>query len=277
METQTLAQWRKARGVSQAGLSTIISFDRSLISYVESGRVAASAKFLKECAEALGIQPGQIVVEPPPRIVRLPQSRSWLPAVLTPDRSRVAPALRQVFALAISTKRGKAIVDAVDSQRLSGPTYCAIKTMGGYMNGPEQKFLLLSLLDQGALRELRPDEVRISLAVVYPPQHWWLVLVRNGCIYFPQLTVSVNGYYPRLDYLIVVPTSPPLLINQELDGPLHKGREQKDRERARALGLVTLRIPVDRLEEENFLEWYDRALADLIRRERVSWRPRGSW
>lgn len=60
-----LKQWRKHRGLTQEALAELVQVDRSYISMIECGRSGYTQLFLEAAAEALGIEPADLLVRNP--------------------------------------------------------------------------------------------------------------------------------------------------------------------------------------------------------------------
>lgn len=59
-ETKALAEWRKARYLSQVDLARLIGVHEQTVWSWEKGRVKPAYRHVRKLAQALGIEPGQI-------------------------------------------------------------------------------------------------------------------------------------------------------------------------------------------------------------------------
>ena len=272
MDRQRITQLRQSLGLSQVQFASRLGVERSVLSRIESGERSPSSRFLAACKAAfpeleLSRGPNRRSCKP------LRSERRWVRRVFPRDEPPPCPPLRMAFALARYTAAGRSLVESLDHCSHPSIVWTAIKTLAGQMNGPEQLFLLHGLANRGKIQEVTPQETCFQLPVLLAPGHWPLALLVNRGLFFPQVTVAVNGRNPRLDFLVALPGTPPLFIDLEIDGPRHALTLEKDRSRAMALGLPELRIPSQQLERPEFWKSFCEQLRVLVTQCGREWTP----
>lgn len=60
-----LREWRKEKGLTQEQLASRLDLDRSYISTIERGKSGYTQWFLEAAAEALGVEPADLIVRNP--------------------------------------------------------------------------------------------------------------------------------------------------------------------------------------------------------------------
>ena len=280
MKNEELKKRRKAADMTGTELARLLGVDPSTVSRIENNRLRATPQYLERCRTVLGSDLS--VASFPPKVGQLRSDRRWLRDAFPPPTTLASVPLRQAFRAACQSKVGSDLVEQLDRQRRPAAEWRALRHSPGGLNADEQMFLLHGLMRSGILHETTPEDVRLELSYVTPPRHWWLALHVGPCVFFPQLTLSLeyDGSLefearkirsPRLDFLAAIPCTPPLFINIEIDGFGHSGREKNDRARAAAIRLPTLRIASERLLRPDFWESFERELRKLVKDSGKKW------
>lgn len=270
------ASIRAARGdLSFRAFARILECSASYLKEIESGKATPTPRFLERlrACDALKTLP----MAGPQRPTRKRKTRKpSLPPIATrlrsvfrvPRPNRPVQPLAQAFALARYTSRGRELVQELQAQRRPGAFLHAAKWQAQFLNGPEQRLLLSLLTPEASLHEVHPRVLGIPLPVVEPPGHLWLAAA-TPCeaallVTFAQLAVEVRpGWTRRMDFFMGL--SDHGLVNVEVDGPIHTGRQAQDRVRAEQISLPTLRVPADHVDSPDFLKWLLQQLRDTLR------------
>lgn len=265
MNTNPIFQLRKSRSLTLVELGRLTGTHPSLISRMERGLLQPSKEFLNACTLALKLTPEEALPQERPKkpLVGLRRQVYNLQQNFPVSKEIPVQPLRVAFTLARYTETGRRLVETLDSQAHKASDWTAIKLMAGQMNGLEQKFALHGII-RGKVQRMMPDEIGFNLPVVHHPRQPWICYVVGTHVYFPQVTLALKKSQPRVDFLLAVPGNPPIFIDIELDGPMHKNSLDNDQKRGQAIALPELRIPSARLEMLDFWEWYQSQLSELL-------------
>ena len=267
-----IKQLRISLGLSQSELARQAGVNRTVLSRVERGERAPSPGLLAALAKVL---PSNELG--PPRVrsrLLVAKDRRWVRYAFHLHRPVLVQPLRVAFKLARFSPLGSALVDWLDGQHFSGAIWTAIKLLAGRMNGPEQMLFLHGMRQGGRISKVQPRDTHFPLPVVDFPGDQPLAVIVGGCVLFIQVTVVTGGSTPRLDFLLALPGRKPFFVDIEIDGPCHKGSQERDRIRANRLGLPEIRLPCDDLERTDFWEYFWNRVAGLLARHGLRWSQR---
>ena len=274
MVNEHIKQLRISLGLSQSELARRVGLDRSHLSRVEAGKLPPSDNFLRKIAMLLPVDVKKASQSRQRGKSELFSKRRWLVRAFGAARPTYVQPLRVAFALARHSAQGAALVDWLDGQRFSGAVWTAIKVLAGSMNGLEQKFFLHSLRQGGCVQRAHPFDTNFQLPVVNSPADQPLAIFVNSCVIFPQVTVAVRGYTPRMDFLLAMPGRPPFFVDIEVDGPCHLGRQERDRSRASKIGLTEIRLADHVLERTDFWQYFWGKIEELLAQCGKRWAKR---
>lgn len=270
-----IIEMRLSLGWSQAELARRAGVERSYLCRVEAGKRLPSKNFLDACAAALGV-----TLTPPKRPKRLSKvglcrRTSWIQRAFGPRYPIDVQPLRTAFSLSCYTPMGVTLVDWLDKQKqVRSATWNAIKWQAGRLNGPEQKLFIHALRQKGTIQRAHPHDTKLALPVVQDPADRQLAIIVERWVLFAQVKVFINGFGPRLDWLLVIPSKKPVHINIEIDGPSHKDRTKYDQARQEKIGLPYIRLASDDLERPDFWDFLVSRVNDLLARQGLVWSKR---
>lgn len=261
-----IKQLRIAKGLSQSDLARQTGTDRTLLSRVENGQRQPTPEFLAALSTVLPL-------ETPPRRGKgqseLSNQKPWVRCAFGPQRIVHVQPLRVAFNLARYSPLGAELVDWLDGQRFSGAVWTAIKLLAGKMNGPEQMLFLHGMRQGGRVQKIHPHETNFRMSVVQAPDEAFLGVLVDGMVIFPQLTVALVTYKPRMDFMLALPGKPPFFIDIEIDGPSHD--KERDKARAQKIGLAEIRIPCHLVQRPDFWQYLESKIQDVLARHGQRW------
>ena len=271
---------RVAAGLTLSDLARKLDVAVSTVSRIEAGQRPVTTEYLKRCKGVLEVD--TTIRRTALNDEALRADSRWLREAFPREPEFAPQPLFTAFRAARQSDAGAELIERLDAQRRSAAEWWAIRRSAGNLNGDEQVFLSLALLNKGIMHKTRPEDVLLPLAYHTPPRHQWLAVHVGPCVYFPQLTIELpydpsldwqarKIRSPRLDFLIAVASKPAVYINQEIDGPSHLLRSEADGHRERAIRLPTLRIPSDHLLRKNFWPDYQDQLRELVESQGVTW------
>ncbi len=256
-------------GLSQVELARKACVSNRHVSRVEKGLARPSAQYLQKLAAALNMTLDELLGGHrfhPAKPGRRPLGRPslWLRRSFPPMRDDEPTAtLRVTYRLATYTRLGTELLSMLEAQRgRPAGFWAAAKWVAERLNAPEQAFVL-HLLVAGD-----------DLARIGRPRRPWIGIVRQvqggHVVLFAQVGVPVatGGTY-TLDFVAAVSIDGRrVYINIELDGPGHRTRTERDRQRAEELGLPTIRVPVAEVDRRDFPQRLMKAIHTRVFPER---------
>lgn len=184
----------------------------------------------------------------------------------TPRSVQPPQSLHAAFRLARFTVQGNSLLAQLSQQRRSRDAWRVIKQLASYLNGPEQELVLHLLVNGGAPEEIHPGKLGFLKPIVDDRGgrfHGIVLAVEGGLIVvYPQLgVITGKGRHCTIDFLVCVGVDRRVVfISGEVDSKWHKGKEERDAGRDRAVGLPSMRIPDHEVDRPDFFKRFVRSV-----------------